>query len=255
MAPSRWPRFLPVAPAGIARARNVNVTFTFSEAANASGAPTVADWLIAYGTIGLALITLVTLVATVMITRADRNIESKRLAEERQRGAQDRDDADRRLREERDAADQRLREERERRSEPELLKHCADFSAACGRIKRELALKKPTNRDFSCIPQMEAACDALAVIGTPEIETAADRFVGIFQATLMSEASANRSEHEKCLSELFVAHMQFIAAVRKHFDRPPKVYVAVPMIQIPDQQQRHPRAKRAAQEKGSDEPR
>jgi len=216
----------------------VNVAFTSSQAATPSGAPTVADWLIAYGTIGLALITLVTLVATILITRADRQRESQRLKEERGRAARDRDEADRRLREERDAADQRLREERERRSEPELLRHCADFSAACGRIKRELALKKPTDRDLSCVSQLEAANDALAVIGTPEIENAADRFVGMLQATLMDEAAGNLSEHEKDLSELFKAHMQFTAAVRKHFDRPPKVHVAVPMIQVPDQQLR-----------------
>jgi hypothetical protein len=217
-------------------AQSLNVALVSSQTATPDSAPTVADWLIAYGTIVLALITLVTLVATILITRADRQRESQRLKEERERAAQDREEADQRLREEREAADQRLREERERRSEPELLRHCADFSAACGRIKHELALKGPADRDLSCVSQLEAANDALTVIGTPEIENAADRFVGMVQITIMTEEAGNIPEHEKVLSELFKAHMQFTAAVRKHFDRPPKVHVAVPMIQVPEQQ-------------------
>lgn len=80
--------------------------------ARAASGPTTADWLLAWGTIGLAVITLVTLLATIIITRADRRRDNTRFAEERARAEQDRADADQRLNEERNAADQRLREER-----------------------------------------------------------------------------------------------------------------------------------------------
>src|SRR5258708_15422567 len=125
-----------------------------------------------------------------------------------------------------------------RRSEPELLRHCAEFSAACGRLKRELSLRNPADRDMSYIRQLDASLDALTIIATPEIEDAAERFVGMLQTTLDAEASGNQAEHDKCMSELFRAHMQFTDAVRKHFNRPRKVYVAVPMIDVPEHKHR-----------------
>lgn len=120
-----------------------------------------------------------------------------------------------------------------RRSEPELLKHCAEFSAACGRLKRELSLKSAADRDLSSISQLDASHDALIIIATPEIEHAAERFIGVLQIVLDEEAAGNQAEHRKHLSGLFQAHMQFSDAVRKHFNRPEKVYMAVPMIQVP----------------------
>ena len=121
-----------------------------------------------------------------------------------------------------------------RRSEPELLKHCAEFSAACGRLKRELSLKSAADRDLSSISQLNASHDALIIIATPEIEHAAERFIGLLQIVLDDEASGNEEEHRKHLSGLFQAHRQFTDAVRKHFNRPEKVYVAMPMIQVPE---------------------
>ena len=129
-----------------------------------------------------------------------------------------------------------------RRSEPELLKHCAEFSAACGRLKRELSLQDAADRDLSSISQLDASLDALTIIATPEIENAAERFVGMLQIVINEEAAGNQTEHDKYLSELFRAHMAFTGAVRKHFNRPEKVYMAVPMIQIP--QNKPPRTNR-----------
>jgi hypothetical protein len=121
-----------------------------------------------------------------------------------------------------------------RRSEPELLKHCATFSAACGRIKREFALNSPEERKLDdSIMQLESSLDAIAIIGTPEIETAAEKFVGLVPLIFEFEKRTDTVRLEDTLSALFQAHMKFVAAVRAHFDRPEKIHVAVPMIEIP----------------------
>lgn len=105
----------------------------------ASG-PSLADWLTAAGTVALALVTVVTLIVTVGITRADRRhddkvraedraLAEKVLADERDRAAQDRAEANRRLREEREAADRRLREERDHAEQVRLHERRADAVA------------------------------------------------------------------------------------------------------------------------------
>lgn len=66
----------------------------------------LTDWLTAVGTVGLALVTVITVMMTVWITKADRERDDRLRAE-------DRADAERRLQEERQAADQRLRDERD----------------------------------------------------------------------------------------------------------------------------------------------
>lgn len=71
-----------------------------------SGGPNLADWLTAIGTVGLALVTVVTLIVTVRIASTDRRHDD-------QVRGQDRDEANRLLLEERQAADERLRAERE----------------------------------------------------------------------------------------------------------------------------------------------
>ena len=109
-----------------------------------------------------------------------------------------------------------------RRSEPKLLKQCADFSAACGRLKRELSTKKPEGRDLGDVRQLEGSHDALIIIGTPEIESAAERFIGMLQIVLDTERSGDASGHDEALSGLFTAHRKFIDSVRKHFNRPKK---------------------------------
>lgn len=68
--------------------------------------PSTADWLIAWGTIGLASITVVALAATIWITLTDRR------RDETARKV-DREAADNRLREERGAADSRLKKQLE----------------------------------------------------------------------------------------------------------------------------------------------
>lgn len=90
----------------------------------AAAGPSLADWLTAGGTVLLALITAVTLIVTVRITRADRRHDDKIraedraqaatvLGEERARAERDRADAAQRLQDERELAAQRLRDERD----------------------------------------------------------------------------------------------------------------------------------------------
>jgi hypothetical protein len=74
-----------------------------------SAAPSLADWLTAGGTVGLALLTSVTLVATVLLTRSERRHAEKFLNDERTQA----EAADRRLRDERDHAERVRLEERE----------------------------------------------------------------------------------------------------------------------------------------------
>lgn len=74
-----------------------------------------------------------------------------------------------------------VRRNDKRRSEPELLKHCAEFSAACGQLKRELSLKDPAARDLSSISQLDTSLDALTIIATPDIENAAERLLACFR--------------------------------------------------------------------------
>src|SRR5215212_4079565 len=62
-----------------------------------------------------------------------------------------------------------------RRSDSELLKHCALFSAACGRLKRELTYSEPEDRDYSCLDDLEAAHEALNILAPNEIDKAAER--------------------------------------------------------------------------------
>jgi hypothetical protein len=71
-----------------------------------SAPPSLADWLTAGGTVGLALLTSITLVATVLLTRSERRHAEKLLNDERTQ-------AEHRFRAEREAADRRLRDERD----------------------------------------------------------------------------------------------------------------------------------------------
>jgi hypothetical protein len=57
-----------------------------------------------------------------------------------------------------------------RRADPELLKQCAAFSAAAGRLKRELALRSDSP-DLSCIADLDAASDAIDLIARPTSRT------------------------------------------------------------------------------------
>lgn len=78
----------------------------FTAGAETGNRPSLADWLVGWGTLALAFITLVTLIATIAVTRADRADANRRLGDERK-------EADNRLRAERDYAEQvRLRERR-----------------------------------------------------------------------------------------------------------------------------------------------
>jgi hypothetical protein len=90
-----WPTLLPMSPIPV-------VVITPTTAAG----PSTADWLIAWGTIGLASVTVVALAATIWITLTDRR------RDETARNA-DREAADDRLREEREAADSRLKKQLE----------------------------------------------------------------------------------------------------------------------------------------------
>jgi hypothetical protein len=123
-----------------------------------------------------------------------------------------------------------------RRSEPELLRHCAEFSAACGKLKRELSLREHADRNLDCIGDLDSSYDALIIIGTPEIEEAAERFIGLIPLVFDAETTGNTEEHNKIMRRLFWAHTEFIDAVRAHFNRPKKIYMALPMLDVPNPQ-------------------
>lgn len=65
-----------------------------------------------------------------------------------------------------------------RRSDPELLKQCAAFSSAAGRFKRDIATKPRDEWDLSSLDVLEEASDSIDIVGTPEIESAAERMIG-----------------------------------------------------------------------------
>src|SRR5436190_20833555 len=76
------------------------------------------------------------------------------------------------------------RRNEKRRADPELLRHCAEFSAAVGSLKRQLAVETPTTRDLSALDQLEIAHDSLDIVGPVEIQLLADRIVGDIAAAL-----------------------------------------------------------------------
>jgi hypothetical protein len=117
-------------------------------------------------------------------------------------------------------------------SDPELLKQCAIFSSAAGRLKRETRTKPRDEWDLDCLDALEEASDSITIIGTPKIEDAVDRLIGYVPLVLYPEQFPNESADEARKS-IFDSHRIFIDAVREYFQKPPKVYKAVPMIQRP----------------------
>lgn len=117
------------------------------------------------------------------------------------------------------------------RSEPELLRQCAAFSVATGRLKREF-VTSPANPDLSAIGDLDAASDAIDIIGTPEIEEAATAVVGSIPL-LIQPGRLPDEDRDESLQGLFDAHRAFVAACRKHFDKPPKAHVATPILVRP----------------------
>ena len=64
------------------------------------------------------------------------------------------------------------------RSEPELLRQCAAFSVATGKLKREFA-RRPSTPNLAAIEDLEAAADALDIIGTDALQDAAREVIGV----------------------------------------------------------------------------
>ena len=125
-----------------------------------------------------------------------------------------------------------------RRSDPELLKQCAKFSSAAGRFKRDVATKPRDDWDLSSLDALEDAADSIVIIGTPEIESAAERLIGYIPLAL--EPEKFDMDAKRVHQGLFASHREFIDAVRKHFHKPPKVYVAVPIIKRPRSRDQKP---------------
>jgi hypothetical protein len=117
------------------------------------------------------------------------------------------------------------------RSEPELLRQCAAFSVATGRLKREFATS-PHAPNLSAIDDLDAASDAIDIIGTPDIEAAATAVIGALPMLIQPGRFADEDRQES-LQRLFQAHMAFVAACRVHFSKPPKVHVATPILVRP----------------------
>jgi hypothetical protein len=74
-----------------------------------------------------------------------------------------------------------------RRSDPELLKQCAKFSSAAGRLKREITTKPRNEWDLDYLDALEEAADSIDIIGTPKIEDAVDRLIGYVPLVLHPE--------------------------------------------------------------------
>ncbi|CUR59088.1 hypothetical protein NOCA2570018 [metagenome] len=117
------------------------------------------------------------------------------------------------------------------RSEPELLRQCSAFSVATGRLKREF-VTSPDAPNLSAIGDLDAAADAIDIIGTPDIEAAATAVIGSLPMLIQPGRFVDEDRQES-LHRLFSAHMAFIAACRQHFNKPPKVHVATPILVRP----------------------
>jgi len=117
------------------------------------------------------------------------------------------------------------------RSEPELLRQCAAFSVATGRLKREF-VTSPDAPDLSAIDDLDAASDAIDIIGTPDIEAAATAVIGALPMLIQPGKFVDEDRQES-LRHLFRAHMAFVAACREHFNKPPKEHVATPILVRP----------------------
>jgi hypothetical protein len=114
------------------------------------------------------------------------------------------------------------------RSDPELLKQCAKFSSAAGRFKRDGATKARDDWDLSSLDDLEDASDAIDIIGTPEIERAAERLIGFVPLLLRPERDS--ADEKIARKGIFDSHREFTDAVRKYFHKPAKVFMAVPII-------------------------
>ncbi|WP_027500796.1 hypothetical protein [Rhodococcus sp. UNC363MFTsu5.1] len=119
-----------------------------------------------------------------------------------------------------------------RRSDPELLKQCAKFSSAAGRFKRDISTKPREDWDFGALDMLEDASDSIDIIGTPEIERAAERLIGY--VPLVLEPEVYGVDPKDARRGIYDAHREFTGAVRKYFHKPPKVYMAVPIIERPN---------------------
>ncbi|MEH3141311.1 MAG: hypothetical protein PGN37_14270 [Mycobacterium kyogaense] len=123
------------------------------------------------------------------------------------------------------------RKNERRRSDPELLKQCAAFSSAAGRFKRDIATKPREEWDLQCLDKLEEAADSIDIIGTPEIERAAERLIGYVPLVLHPQ----RFDHdeESAVQGIFDSHREFVSAVRTYFHKAPKEHRAVPIIERP----------------------
>jgi hypothetical protein len=101
-----------------------------------------------------------------------------------------------------------------RRSEPELIRQCAIFSSACGRLKNELQLKEPSIRNFACIDDLETSHEALTIIAPNEIDAAAEGIISVIPVIFHAEKFGDTANREKYMSQLFLAHRIFIDTVR-----------------------------------------
>ena len=118
-----------------------------------------------------------------------------------------------------------------RRSDPELLSQCAKFSSAAGRFKREITTTPREDWNLDSLDALDDAADSIDIIGTPEIERAAEQFVGF--VPLVLDPEAHGVDADRAMQRIFDSHRLFIDAVRCHFHKPPKEFVAVPIIKRP----------------------
>jgi hypothetical protein len=113
-----------------------------------------------------------------------------------------------------------------RRGDPELLRQCASFSVALGKVKRALyEYERPT-----AIDELDEASESLNIIAPDAILEIVDIIRGDVGIVLMMNDSDSADIRDQALTRIFRKQMEFTQAVREHFDQPPRIHRAVPMI-------------------------
>jgi hypothetical protein len=117
------------------------------------------------------------------------------------------------------------RQNERRRGDPELLRQCAAFNVALGKVKRALS----ENAVPSDLGELEEAFDSLNIIAPDGILEIVDRIWGDIGAVLMF-GDELADDREQLVSGIFRRQMDFTQAVRSHFKQPPRIHRAVPLI-------------------------
>jgi len=166
--------------------------------------PKWTDQWTAYGTVGLAVVTVLGLGLSLWGERRARKIGDKRLREEQERAQEDREAAEQRLREEREESDRRIREER---------------AAADHRQLRERQIKNATEL-LHRIADLHPYLPVLPLLRghRSSRDPFADRLAECRDAVLSLQRGAEtevHALHNRQAAELYRTYVQLVLAVRE----------------------------------------